>query len=176
VLLGRLLVFLLALGLLSGCGGSGEDAEVNVRDLHERIQALGGQDAYPVVPLDLFFEGNDDPASFAPNLEPHPGIDRFYSVLRSIRDRSEVSDVVVQIDEVLGPDEWPYASAVYVITSAPAGAVHEWAADLQPDEDPSPGNVESYGWVPYAERDRATSPPGAPEIPAGHRVVTLFWD
>jgi hypothetical protein len=78
-----MLVLLLALGLLSGCGGnSGEDADVN-GDLHERIQVLGGQDAYPVVSLDLFFQGNDVPASFAPNLEPHPGIDRFYSVFKS---------------------------------------------------------------------------------------------
>jgi hypothetical protein len=144
--------------------------------LHERIEALGGQDAYPVVPLDLFFDGNDDPASFAPNLEPHPGIDKFYSVLREIRDRPEVSDVVVQIDEVLGPEEWPYAPAVYVITSAPALEVHRWAAELRPDEDPSPGSADSYGWLPLGDRDRATPPPGAPEIPEGHRVVTLFWD
>jgi hypothetical protein len=166
----------LALAFFPDGGDSREDAAMNVRDLHERIESLGGQDAYPVVSLDLFFEGNDDPASFAPNLEPHPGIDTFSSVLRSIRDRPDVSGVVVQIDEVLGSDDWPYASAVYVITSAPAGDVHEWASELQPDEDPSPGNVESYGWVPYAGRDRATPPPGAPEIPPGQRVVTLFWD
>jgi hypothetical protein len=161
----------------SGCGSdSAEDSEVKLQALLGRIDELGGQDAYPVVPLDLFFDGNDDEASFAPNLEPHPGIDRFRSVLRSIRERPDVSDLLVQIDEVLSPDEWPYASAVYVITSAPASDVREWAAELEPDEDPSPGHADSYGWLSYAGRDRSTPPPGAPQIPDRHRVVTLFWD
>jgi hypothetical protein len=45
-----------------------------------------------------------------------------------------VSAVVVQIDEVLELPGWPYASSVYIITSADAADVHEWAASLEPDE------------------------------------------
>jgi hypothetical protein len=91
-----------------------------IQDLHARVAELGGQAAYPVVPLDLYFEGNEDPASFAPNLDAHPSIARIHAVLREIEQRSDVSTVVVQIDEVLDPPEWPYAPAVYVITSSDA--------------------------------------------------------
>ena len=141
----------------------------------EKIEALGGADAYPVVPLDLFFDGNDDDASFAPNLEPYPGIARVYSVLRSIRERDDVEEVVVQIDEVLPAPEWPYVAAVYVITSATAEQVHEWASSIEPDELAEPDS-DNYGWLDYGDRDRSTPPPGAPEVSAGYRAVILFWD
>jgi hypothetical protein len=134
--------------------------------LRARIQELGGQDAYPVVPLELFFAGNDDPASIGPNLDPHPGVGTFDQVLREIRDRPEVSDVVLQVSEVLeGESEWPFVEAAYVITSAPADDVHEWAAELRPDP-PAEGATWLY----------ASPPPGAPPIPAGQHVVTLYWD
>jgi hypothetical protein len=148
---------------------------MTIQDLHARIAELGGQAAYPVVPLDLYFEGNEDPASFAPNLDPHPGIPRIYAVLAGIAQRTDVSAVVVQIDEVLDPPAWPYAAAVYVITSSDAAEVHHWAASIEPDE-LSPDSEENYGWLGYADRDRATPPPGAPEVPERYRPVTLFWD
>ena len=146
-----------------------------LEQLLARINDLGGQDAYPVVPLDLFFEGNDDPASFAPNLDPHPGIPKIHGVLRSIEERPDVSAVVVQIDEVLDAPEWPYASSVYVVTSADAAEVHEWAASLEPDE-LSPDERDNYGWGDSGGRNRETAPSGAPSIPPAHRPVILFWD
>lgn len=133
-----------------------------------RIDELGGQDVYPVVPVALFFEGNEDAASIAPNLDPHPGIRTFERVLTEVRERPEVAAVVLQIDEVV-EGEWPYAQAAYVITTASAEEVHRWAAELQPDE-----QVEDEDDIPpWLGRP---TPPGAPEVPAGHRVVTLFWD
>jgi len=136
--------------------------------LNARIDELGGQDAYPVVPLELFFDGNDDPASIAPNLDPHPGIQTFERVLREIRARPEVADVVMQIDEVV-EGEWPYAQAAYVVTTASWEDVYGWAAELRPDE--LVGDEDEA--PPWLGRGR---PPGAPDVPAGHRVVTLFWD
>jgi hypothetical protein len=82
-----------------------------------------------------------------------------------------VSAVVVQIDEVLDPPEWPYASSVYVITSSDAAEVHRWAVSIEPDE---PSGVD-YGWGEYAGRDRSIAPPGAPAVPSGYRPVVL-WD
>ena len=118
--------------------------------LRRRIDELGGDAAYPVVPLDLFFTGNDDAASIGPNLDPHPGVQTFHRVLRSIRDRSDVSDVVLQVNEVLeGEDEWPYVDAAYVVTSASAEEVHEWAVELSPD----PPEPEAT-WL-YESRRRA---------------------
>jgi hypothetical protein len=144
-----------------------------MRDLLARIDELGGEEAYPVVPLHLFFEGNDDDASFAPNLEPHPGIEAIRDVLQAIEQRPDVRAVLVQIDEVLEPPEWPYASRVYVVTSAPAADVHEWAASIEPD-DVSPDETENYGW--RGDGEAADAPPGAPAVPDGYRPVVLFWD
>jgi hypothetical protein len=140
-----------------------------------RISALGGENTYPVVPADLFFAGNDDDASFAPNLDPHPGIGTIAAVLRAIEDRPDVSAVLVQIDEVLDAPDWPYASSVYVVTSADAADVHAWAESIEPDE-LSPQVQENYSWREYAGRDRNTPPPGAPVVPSGYRPVVLFWD
>ena len=145
-----------------------------LQHLLSRIDELGGQDAYPVVPLDLFFDGNDDPASFAPNLDPHPGVAKIYAVLHAVEERPEVSAVFVQIDEVLEPPEWPYSSSVYVITSADAEDVREWVEPIQPDEPPA-DTAENYGWGERTGHEGA-APPGAPAIPSGYRPVVLFWD
>ena len=154
----------------AGCGGSGEecaapagDRDAALRALHERIEQLGGEG--PVVSLELFFTANEDPASFMPNLDPHPGLDRAYCVLSDIRGRANVSDVVIHVDEVYGGDEWPFAPAASVITTASAREVHAWAKELRPDP---PG--------PEYERSWFEVPPGAPEVPKGYGVVTLYWD
>ena len=112
-----------------------------------RIDELGGDDAYPVIPVDLFFEGNGDEASIGPNLEPHPGIGTFHGVLSDIRSRPEVADVAVQISEVMEDDEWPFAEAAYVITTAAPEEVHRWASDLLPDP-PEDGSAWLYGDPP----------------------------
>lgn len=95
-------------------------------------------------------------------------------MLHAIEQRPDVSAVVVQIDEVLDPPEWPYASLVYVVTEADAKDVHEWAASIEPDE-PSPELSDHYGWGAYAGRNRDTPPPGAPAVPTGYRPVILSW-
>jgi hypothetical protein len=71
------------------------------------------------------------------------------------------------VSEVLeGEGEWPFVEAAYVITSAGAEDVHRWAAELQPDE---PDGAEGT-WL------YESPPPGAPPIPSGQHVVTLYWD
>src|SRR5918994_6812377 len=62
-----------------------------------------------------------------------------------------------------------FASAVYVTTAATPEEVHRWAAELQPDE--YVGEADAIGpWLGGGK------PPGAPDVPEGHRVVTLYWD
>ena len=136
-------------------------------ELLARIDELGGEEAYPVVPLDLFFAGNDDPASIGPNLEPHPGVETFARVLGAVRARDEVADVVLQVSEVLPGEEWPFVNAAYVLTTASPEEVHDWAAELEPDEYVED---EPRSWP------QGDPPPGAPPVPPGHHVVTLFWD
>ena len=91
---------------------------------------------FPVVSLEDFFTGNDDLGSIGCNLSDHPGLKRFYSVLRSIRKRPEVQDILVTIYEFEEDDEsmWPFSERVYVLTSASVDDLAEWAKDLQPSE------------------------------------------
>lgn len=140
---------------------------MSLERLKSKIDELGGGDAYPVVPLELFFEGNEDTASIAPNLDPHPGVQTFDRVLREIRERPEVSDVVLQVSEVMeGDDEWPFVEAAYVVTKASDEEVGEWASELQPDPPAEDGLTWLYG----------SPPPGAAPVPEGYHVVTLYWD
>jgi hypothetical protein len=141
---------------------------MSLRTLKQRIEELGGAGVSPVVPVDLFFDGNDDRGSIGCNLSPHPGLPTFASVLAGIRARPDVADVVVQIVDGMDDDEWPFSDRVFIITTASDEAVHAWAAALQPDE-LSPDRY--LGWF-----GATTPPPGAPAIPDGYRVTYLFWD
>jgi hypothetical protein len=131
--------------------------------LSDLLAEIERQGPDPIVSLESFFEGNDDPASIGCNLEDHPGVPRFYAVLRAIRERPDVHGVWVGITEVMGPDEWPFSDTVYVVTSAPSAEVAEWTAELQPDE---PGPEE---WT-------REPPARLKPVPAGSRVVTVWWD
>lgn len=117
----------------------------------------------PVVSLEDFFEGNDDLGSIGCNLTDHPGTDGFYKVLRDVRSRADVQDVLVEIYEIMeGDDEWPFAERVYIISSADPDDVRVWLSALDPSE------IEE-GWVGEA-------PPAAPAIQPGMRVLAAWWD
>jgi hypothetical protein len=117
----------------------------------------------PAVPLEAFFEGNDDLGSIGCNLWEHPGVERFFNVLAAIRARSDVQDVLVGIYEIVDDGtSWPFAETVYVLTTAGASAVQEWVADLQPDE-------VSEGF-PYGP------PPGMPSLRPGMKPIRVWWD
>lgn len=137
-------------------------------DLLAEIERQGGYESgvgpEPVVSLESFFEGNDDLGSIGCNLIDHPGVQRFFTVLRDVRERPEVTDVWVGINEMLGGDEWPFSDHVYVVTSASADDVLRWTAALYPEPE-----VASGWWN--------DTPPVKPiPAPEGMRVLTLWWD
>jgi hypothetical protein len=119
----------------------------------------------PVVSLDEFFQGNHDESSIGCNLvDPHLGVGAFYEVLKAVRDRHNVSDVVVEITDLNedSKDAWPFSDRVYIITSASQGEVDSWMRKLSPDE--------------VAEGFPADVPVGFPPIPAGSKVFGVWWD
>jgi hypothetical protein len=136
-------------------------------ELLAEIERQGGYvtdvGAEPVVGLELFFEGNDDLGSIGCNLIDNPGPAHFYAVLRSIRERPDVHGVWVGISEVMAPDEWPFSDHVYVVSTASAADVANWATALQSQE---PGN-DWWNAVPPARP--IAMPPNA-------RLATLWWD
>jgi hypothetical protein len=139
---------------------------VTLANVLAEIELQGGYEGVgpePVVSIEQFFDGNVDLGSIGCNLDDHPGLERFAAVLRAIRGRPDVYDVLVGISEVLTSGEWPCSDHVYVITRAHPEAVSEWAESLCADK---PGE----GWWNGA-------PPRWPvPVPPDARVVTLWWD
>ena len=117
----------------------------------------------PVVALEMFFEGNDDLGSIGCNLIDHPGIGFFFDVLKGIRSKPDVADVLVGIYEVEeeDPTMWPFSEQVYIITSASANEVAAWVESLTIDE---------IGVV-----SPATIKP-EPDLPERFELFQLWWD
>ena len=116
-----------------------------------------------VVSLDDFFTGNSDPGSIGVNLGPDQrAIAEFHRVLRDIREKQNVQDVLVRIYEYDDPASWPYTDTVYIITSAPLTTVQEWVKPLLPDE--------VYAEWMYGK------PPAAPEVQSGMTPYSVWWD
>jgi hypothetical protein len=116
-----------------------------------------------IVPIEVFFDGNDDEASIGCNLNPHPGIDVFRSVLLGILGRSDVEAAYAQISE-LDPGEecWPFAHWVFVVGTILPDDLANAFAPLQPDDVGPPG----YLGVPEAitgQLMRLPSSPGGTE-------------
>jgi hypothetical protein len=120
---------------------------------------------FPVVSLEDFFTGNEDLGSIGCNLSPHPGLEKFFDVLRSIRARPDVQDVLVTIYECDEDDEtmWPFSERIFVLTTASSQDLAEWARELQPTEVLNDGFV---GGKPHA----------APIPREGMKVLSLWWD
>ena len=89
-----------------------------------------------MVSLEEFFEANDVRYSMGANLshDEHPGIQAFYRLLHSIRDRPDVQGVFVELRHYDGADEWPYSDTVFIVTSAPRDAIESSLAELHPTE------------------------------------------
>ena len=116
----------------------------------------------PIVSLEEFFDGNEDPGSIGCNLTKHPGLDRFYAELKAIRERPDVQDVFVAIHEIDQDTTWPFSECVYILTSARPQEVAAWVKPLQPSE-------VSEGWL-YGQ------PPKAPKLKDGMQVISCWWD
>ena len=137
------------------------------RRLVERISRAGDLNdpdtPAPLVTLEEFFEGNDDPGSIGCNLAGEVVPSEFYELLKAVRDRSDVACVVVQVTMHDDPEAWPFSDTVWVITSATSAQVRSWVPDrLAPDE-----------LLDGIHTDR---PIEAHPIPAGMRAVGLWYD
>ena len=122
------------------------------------------QNPSPVVSLEDFFEGNQDMGSIGCNLIKHPGTQRFFEILRLIRERPDVQDVLIEINELDESDvsSWPFSERVYLYTTARREEVSNWLAPLEPDE--------------IEEGFNQGKPSVAPEPDDGVRVLAAWWD
>jgi hypothetical protein len=89
----------------------------------------------PLVPVDRFFDGNDDLGSIGCNLSEHPGIELFRDILVGLTGRPDVEAAYAQIAEIdPGEDSWPFTDTVLVVGSIDPSTIKELVAPLQPDE------------------------------------------
>jgi hypothetical protein len=116
----------------------------------------------PMVPIDRFFDGNDDIGSIGCNLSPHPGMDVFRNCLVGLLDRADVEAVYARIYE-LDPGEecWPFADAVVVAGRISANELREAVNCLQADEIGPPEELGISGPLP-----------GRDGLPA----LAIWWD
>ena len=88
-----------------------------------------------VVPIERFFDGNDDLGSIGCNLIPHPGIDVFRDVLVGLLQRPDVEAVYARIAELdPGDDCWPFSDTVLVFGRISDNALAAAVRLLEPDE------------------------------------------
>jgi hypothetical protein len=136
--------------------------------LEQLVQKIATQmEASPsaeiAVTLDDFFLGNEDQGSIGANLgDEQPPIAEFYRILRGIRARPDVQDVLVRIYGQEDGESWPYTDAVYILTSASLSEVEGWVSSLKPDE-------VNPDWM-YG------LPPAAPALTEGMSAFTVWWD
>ncbi|WP_252249480.1 hypothetical protein [Clostridium sp. VAP23] len=117
----------------------------------------------PIVSLELFFEGNDDIGSIGCNILEHPGTEKIYSILKEVRNKSNVQDVLIEILEYdEGDDVWPFSERVYILTDAEEDEVMKWVEDL---------DISGI-----SEGDIYGQSKAAPKLSDGYRVYSLWWD
>jgi len=136
------------------------------QELIRKIKAQGSLDGStpaPIVSLEDFFVGNDDLGSIGCNTG-HGG-PAFFAPLKTIRERPDVQDVLIEIYEVEedGETRWPFSERVYILSSASRDAVADWLTSLEPD------TVEQESYV-YGV------PKAAPQLQDGMKIYAAWWD
>jgi len=125
-------------------------------------------DPAPTVPLALFFEGNDQEQSIAPNQwgDGRPSLAQMYERFKKIAARDDVQTVLVGLhfdwNDNTFPDSWPPAENIHIYSSASQEVADTWIEGLHSDG-------IGPGW-PYGE------PRNAPKPRDGYLVYTIFWD
>ncbi len=123
---------------------------------------LAAQPDGQIVPIQKFFDGNDDLASIGCNLSRHPGIDRFRQILEGLGQRSDVAAVYARISEVdPGAGSWPFTDTVLVVGNISPEELRDALSELEPDEIAS---AQEFGV--------------SPRVWEGHSlpVLAAWWD
>jgi hypothetical protein len=126
------------------------------------VEQLSAQPEPQLVPIETFFDGNDDLGSIGCNLMDHPGIAAFRETFARIARRRDVEAIYAQIAEVdPGDDCWPFSDTVFVV-----GSIHadELAAELKTLEPDEVGSAEDFG-IPDALSQKHSSP-----------ILVAWWD
>ena len=127
------------------------------------VAELSAQPEPQIVPLERFFDGNDDVGSIGCNLLDHPGVAVFRDTFARIARRPDVEAVYAQIAE-LDPGEgcWPFTDTVLVVGTVSPDVLARELVELEPDE---------VGPAAAAEVHEAIA-----RRHAGAPVLVAWWD
>ncbi|WGA99239.1 hypothetical protein NFL20_07240 [Escherichia coli] len=116
----------------------------------------------PLLSLEDFFIDNNIHGSICCNVIPEQSPQAIYHHFLKIRERNNVSDVLVEITMFDDPD-WPFSESILVITTASPEEVQSWfVEEIAPDECWEGWSEDTeHGWV---------------EVPVGMHPVTCWWD
>ena len=132
---------------------------------------LDNSDCYeptPLVPLELYFEGNDDQGSIGCNLTKHPGVRSFYETLLQLRNDGQVSGIWVIAKQHDWKPGWPHSDEILVRTTLSDSDIKSRLNHLGPDE-----VGEASSSPPFELHDLAGLPVACA---AGERHVVAWWD
>ena len=123
---------------------------------------LAAQPEPQLVPIQRFFDGNDDLGSIGCNLLAHPGMYAFRETLAGLLRRPDVQAVYAQIAERdPGAGSWPFTDTVLVVGRIPAAELRRVVRGLRPDE---VGTAEDLAISP-AVTEKYDSP-----------LLAVWWD
>ncbi len=150
-----------------------EQRNALINKIMAQYDQITDSEVLPVVSLEDFFEGNWDEYSLAPNMVDYdrPPLIECYQILKDIRSKETVQDVLVAIHESPYADDpkdykiWPDSDTVYVLTTASRNEVADWSAILKPDD-------IGDNW----SCNTGKKPPAAPDLGPGVHVHALWWD
>jgi hypothetical protein len=133
---------------------------------HEKCAALQRdlekQSEPQLVPIDRFFDGNDDEGSIGCNLEPHPGVRLFKETLLGLTRRPDVLAVHATIAEVdPGEDAWPFTDTVLVVGTLDSESLEAAVSELEPDE-VGPADTDAIGVASH--------------VPSNASAFVIWWD
>jgi len=145
------------------------DTSATDRGARDRLVAelcrRGGTTGPTLATLEEFFTGNGDPRSIAPGLREAVPLGQFHAVLRRLRERPSVAEVLVQIEPLEAgrypAGEWPVAGSVHVIASLDAAELDAIVKPLQAES--------VIGPLPVTELTT-----GVP-APSGSGEYALWW-
>jgi hypothetical protein len=126
------------------------------------VEVLAKQPEPPLIPIEPFFDGNDDQKSIGCNLMEHPGIETFRQILTGLLKRPDVLAVYVLIAELdPGEEAWPVTDTIFVVGLIPTEVLQEVLEPLQPDK---VGVGREFG-IPPAIHQKHHAP-----------VLAAWWD
>ena len=135
---------------------------MNTEKRNALVENLSSEHEPQLVPIDVFFDGNDDLGSIGCNLLDHPGIEAFRATFARLSEREDVDAVFAQIAEVdPGDDCWPFSDTVFVVGTIAAEDLASDLSALEPDEI---GEAEDF------------DAPEALLTKSGKPVLAVWWD